>query len=117
MQNPGVFGQVVSVAGYFVVNDLSGLFGGSAAVIARNTPSAHPCQARGMRVTLDEDASEADPLIRGQAARMGGLLRSCGVPVTVRVQPGTHGWTYAMAALGQAFTFLTDNWRQAAADG
>jgi S-formylglutathione hydrolase FrmB len=116
MQNPGVFGQVVSIAGYFVVNDLSGMFGGSAAVIARNTPSAHPCQARGMRVLLDEDASEGDPLIRGQAAQLGGLLRSCGVPVTVRVQPGTHDWAYAMTALRQAFTFLTGNWRQAAAD-
>jgi S-formylglutathione hydrolase FrmB len=117
MQNPGVFGQVVSVAGYFVVNDLSGMFGGSAPVIARNTPSAHPCQARGMQVLLDEDASESDPLIRGQAARMGGLLRSCGIPVTVRVQPGAHNWAYAMRALGQAFAFLTGNWRQAAADG
>jgi enterochelin esterase-like enzyme len=117
MQDPGVFGQVVSIAGYFVVNDLSGMFGGAAAVIARNTPSAHPCQARGMRVLLDEDASEADPLIRGQAPRMGGLLRSCGVPVTVQVQPGTHDWAYAMTALRQAFAFLTGNWRQAAADG
>lgn len=117
MQNPGVFGQVVSIAGYFVVDDRSGMFGGSAAVIARNTPSAHPCQARGMRVLLDEDASEGDPLIRGQAARMGVLLRSCGVPVTVQVQPGTHDWAYASTALRQAFTFLTGNWRQAAADG
>ncbi len=116
MQKPGVFGQVVSIAGYFVVNDRSGMFGGSAAGIAANTPSAHPCQARGMRVLLDEDAAEADPLIRGQAARMGALLRSCGVPVTVRVQPGTHDWAYAMTALQQAFTFLTGNWRQAAAD-
>jgi S-formylglutathione hydrolase FrmB len=117
MQNPGVFGQVVSIAGYFVVNDLSGMFGGSASVIARNTPSAHPCQARGMRVLLDEDASEPGPLIRGQAARMGGLLRSCGIPVMVRVQPGTHNLAYAMGALRQAFAFLTGNWRQAAADG
>jgi len=117
MQSPGVFGQVVSIAGYFVVNDLSGMFGGSAAVIARNIPSAHPCQARGTQVLLDEDASEAGPLIRGQAARMGGLLRSCGVPVTVQIQPGTHDWAYAMTALRQAFAFLTDNWRQAAADG
>ena len=116
MRNPGVFGQVVSIAGYFVVNDLSGMFGGSAPVIARNTPSAHPGQARGMRVLLDEDASESDLLIRGQAARMGGLLRSSGVPVTVQVQPGTHDWAYAMSALRQAFAFLAGNWRQAAAD-
>jgi len=115
-QNPGVFGQVTSIAGYFVVNDLSDMFGDVAAVVARNTPSAHPWQARGMQVLLDEDASDPNPLIRGQAAWMGGLLRKYGVPVTVHVQPGTHDWTYAMSALRYSFTFLTENWRQAAAD-
>jgi enterochelin esterase-like enzyme len=116
MQNPGVFGQVVSIAGYFVVNDLSDMFGDVPSVIKRNTPSAHPCEARGMHVLLDEDASDPYSLIRGQAAWMSGLLRSCGVPVTVHVQPGTHDWAYAMRALQYSFTFLTDNWRQAAAD-
>jgi S-formylglutathione hydrolase FrmB len=116
MQHPGVFGQVVSIAGYFVVNDLSEMFGDVTAVVARNTPSTHPWQARGLPVLLDEDASDANPLIRGQAASMGGLLRKYGVPATVHVQPGTHDWTYAMSALRYSFTFLTDNWRQAAAD-
>ena len=116
MQYPGVFGQVVSVAGYFIVNDLSEMFGDVPSVVARNTPSAHPWQARGMQVLLDEDRTEPNSLIAGQAAWMGGLLRKYGVPVTVRIQPGTHDWTYAMSALRQAFAFLTDNWRQAAAD-
>jgi S-formylglutathione hydrolase FrmB len=116
MQNPGVFGQVVSISGYFVVNDLSDMFGDVPSVIKTNTPSAHPCEARGMQVLLEEDASDPYSLVRGQAAWMGGLLRSCGVPVTVHVQPGTHDWAYAMRALQYSFTFLTDNWRQDAAD-
>jgi S-formylglutathione hydrolase FrmB len=115
MQNPGVFGQVVSIAGYFVVNDLSDMFGGIPSVIAKNTPSAHPWLARGLHVLLDEDASDQDSLIRGQAAWMGGLLRKYGVPVTVHVQPGRHDWAYAMRALQYSFTFLVGNWRQAAA--
>ena len=49
MQKPGVFGQVVSIAGYFVMNDLSGMFGDVASVVARNTPSAHPWQALACR--------------------------------------------------------------------
>jgi S-formylglutathione hydrolase FrmB len=117
MQNPGVFGQVVSLAGYFVVNDLSGMFDGQPAVITRNTPSAHPWQARGMQVLLDEDASDGDSLIKGQAAWMGGLLRKYHVPVTVYIQPGSHDWTYAMSALQYSFTFLSNNWRQEAANG
>jgi enterochelin esterase-like enzyme len=115
MANPGVFGQVVSIAGYFVVNDLSDMFGGRPSVIAKNTPSAHPGQARGMHVLLDEDASDPYPLIRGQGPWMGSLLRKYGVPVTVHIQPGTHNWAYAMRALQYSFTFLSDNWRQAAA--
>jgi len=117
MQHPGVFGQVVSVAGYFVVNDLSGMFAGKPSVVAANTPSAHPGEARGMQVLLDEDASDPLPLIGGQAAWMGGLLRKAGVPVTVHIQPGEHTWTYAMSALEYSFDFLSGNWRQEAAEG
>jgi S-formylglutathione hydrolase FrmB len=115
MQNPGVFGQVVSIAGYFVVNDLSDMFGDLPSVIAKNTPSKHPARARGMHVLLDEDASDPYSLIGGQAAWMGKLLREYGVPVTVHIQPGTHDWAYAMRALGYSFGFLAGNWRQAAA--
>ena len=115
MQNPGVFGQEVSIAGYYIVNDLSDMFGGRPSVLALNTPSAHPRWARGMRILLDEDASDQYWLIRGQAAWMGGLLRQAGVPVQVHIQPGTHSWAYALAALKYAIGFLYDGWRTAAA--
>jgi len=115
MQNPGVFGQEVSIAGYYIVNDLSGMFGGRPRVTGLNTPSAHPAWARGTRVLLDEDASDQLSLIRGQAAWMGGLLRRAGVSVQVHIQPGMHTWRYAMAAMRYAFGFLYDGWRTAAA--
>jgi len=110
MQNPGVFGQEVSIAGYYVVNDLSDMFGGQRAVMLLNTPSAHPAAARGMLVLLEEDASDPYPLIRGQAALMGGLLRRAGVSVQVHIQPGIHNWAYAMTALKYAIGFLYDGW-------
>jgi S-formylglutathione hydrolase FrmB len=115
MRNPGVFGQVASLAGYYVVNDLSGMFGGQRQVQMLNTPSAHPQWARGMRVLLDEDASDPFPLIKGQAAGMGGLLDRAGVSVQVHIQPGGHDFAYARAALKYAFGFLYDGWRAAAA--
>jgi S-formylglutathione hydrolase FrmB len=111
MANPGVFGQEASLAGYYVVNDLSDMFGNKPQVIALNTPSAHPRWALGMRVLLDEDASDPFPLIKGQAAWMGGLLAKAGVNVQVHIQPGTHSWAYAMAALKYAFGFFYDGWR------
>jgi S-formylglutathione hydrolase FrmB len=115
MQNPGVFGQVVCMAGYYVVNDLSDMFGNKPAVVALNTPALHPSWALRMRVLLDEDGSDPYPLIQGQAAWMGRLLRRAGVSVTVHIQPGTHDWAYAMAAMAYASPFLADGWRAAAA--
>lgn len=117
MQNPGLFGQEVSIAGYFVVNDLSGMFAGKPSVIQLNTPSAHPAWAKGMRVLLDEDASDQYTLIKGQAAWMGGLLNRAGAAAEVHIQPGSHTWAYAMAATKYAFGFLYDGWRAAAAQG
>lgn len=114
MHNPAVFGQVVSIAGYFVVNDLSDMFGDRPSVLANNTPSAHPWLARGLHVLLEEDASDPDALVRGQAVRMAGLLGKYDVPVRVHIAPGRHDWTYAMSALRYSFAFLVGNWRQAA---
>ena len=115
MQNPGVFGSVVSISGYFVVNDLSDMFGDIPRVIARNDPSAHPALARGMNVILEEDAHDPLTLVRGQAARMARLLRAAGVPATLRILPGSHTWSYALRAFRDALTYLDADWQQAAA--
>jgi S-formylglutathione hydrolase FrmB len=115
MQNPGVFGAVVPISGYFVLNDLSDMFGNSPAVMARNDPSAHPAAARGMTVILEEDADDPLTLVRGQAAWMAGLLRRAGVPATLRILPGSHSWRYALRALQDALTYLDQSWQQAAA--
>jgi S-formylglutathione hydrolase FrmB len=112
MQNPGVFGQVVSISGYFVTNDLSDVFGDKSAVMARNDPSAHPAKARGMNIVLEEDANDPLSLVRGQAARMEGLLRKAGVPAILRIMPGSHSWSYALRALQDSLTYLDDYWQQ-----
>jgi S-formylglutathione hydrolase FrmB len=115
MQNPGVFGQVVSISGYFVINDLSDMFGDKPTVMARNDPSAHPAEARGMNVILEEDADDPLSLVRGQAAWMAGLLRKAGVPATLRIMPGSHSWSYALRALQDSLTYLDEYWQQTAA--
>lgn len=115
MQNPGVFGQVVSISGYFVVNDLSEMFDDRPAVMARNDPSAHPAEARGMNIVLEEDANDPLSLVRGQAAWMAGLLRKASVPATLRITPGSHSWPYALRALQDSFTYLDGYWQRHAA--
>jgi len=42
--------------------------------------------------------------------------RSPRPPGQLHPQPGRHDWTYAMSAVRYSFTFLADNWRQAAAN-
>ena len=114
LQFPGRFGQVVSIAGYFRTNDLSDMFGDRASLLAANTPADHPGRAQGLRVLLAEDASDPEPLIRGQAEIFAGRLARNHVASTVMIQPGSHTWDYAMTALTGSFGFLEDGWQQAA---
>lgn len=113
MQNPGVFGSVVAISGYFVINDLSDMFGDVPSVTDRNDPSAHPSWARGMNVVLEEDADDPLSLVRGQAAWMAGLLRGAGVPAVLRIMPGSHSWSYALRAFRDALGYLDEYWQQA----
>ena len=115
MQNPDVFGSVVAISGYFVVNDLSDMFGDIPGVMDRNDPSAHPASARGMNVILEEDSHDPLTLVRGQAAWMAQLLRAAGVPATLRILPGSHTWPYALRAFQDSLTYLDADWQQAAA--
>ncbi len=114
MQNRRLFGSVVSISGYFVVDDLSDMFGHIPSVMARNDPSAHPWRARGMNVILEEDARDPLRLVRGQAAHMARLLRRAGVPAILRIMPGSHTWTYALRAFQDALTYLGEDWQRAA---
>jgi predicted esterase len=113
MQNRATFGSVVSIDGYFVINDLSDMYGNKPAVQQRNDPSAHPRWARGMNVILEEDADDPLSLVRGQAAWMGGLLRRAGIPAIVRISSGSHSWAYALRALSDSLTYLDQYWQQA----
>jgi S-formylglutathione hydrolase FrmB len=114
MQHRQMFGSVVTIAGYFVINDLSDMFGGRPSDERLNDPSAHPAWAKGMHVVLEEDANDPLSLVRGQAVWMGGLLTRAGVPNTVRILPGTHSWSYALRAFNDALTYLYQFWQRAA---
>lgn len=111
MQNNGVFGQVVSIDGYFIVNDLSNMFGSRRQVEAANDPSAHPGMARDMNIILEEDSGDPLLLVHGQAAWFAGLLAKARVPATVRILPGAHSWAYALRALADSLTYLQSSWQ------
>jgi S-formylglutathione hydrolase FrmB len=114
LQHPAMFGQVVSIAGYFHTDDLSDMFGDRPSVLAANDPDQHPWRACGLHILLEEDASDPEPLVRGQAEAFGHLLASYHIPATVVVRPGGHDWTYAESAIVGSLDFLTEGWQQAA---
>ncbi len=47
LRHPDLYGQVVPIAGYFHVDDTSGVFGNQLAAIDANTPELHLAGARG----------------------------------------------------------------------
>lgn len=110
LRHPGLFGQIVSIAGYFHADDSAGVFGGRADLIAGNSPGEHVSRARGKRILLDEDRSDDIAVIKGQAAWFKTLLDRAHIPATLHVTQGQHDWRYAIGALADAIDFLADGW-------
>lgn len=119
LRHPSLFGQVVSIAGYFHPDDESGVFQGASGVYDANDPDGHVQNARGKHILLWEDQSDGYPLIQGQAASFARRLAAYHIPATLRITPGEHNWDYATGALDGSFEFLADGWRQqlAASEG
>jgi S-formylglutathione hydrolase FrmB len=110
LRHPGEFGQIVSIAGYFHVDDPSGMFAGRRSLIAANSPARHLGMARGKHILLAEARSDELPAIKGQAAWFKRLLNRAHIPATFRMTAGRHDWRYASRALARALGFLASGW-------
>jgi S-formylglutathione hydrolase FrmB len=108
LRHPDKFGQFASVAGYFHVDDPSGMFGGNSAVQAANTPDGMVKQAANKRVLLLEDAEESDPLISGQTQEFADRLKACGCGVDLnwRVVSGGHDYDFLLSTFPTVVGFL-----------
>ncbi len=115
LRHPRLFGQIVSIAGYFQVDDPAGMFAGRQDLIAANSPDLHVDMAPGKRILLDEDRSDDVPVIKGQAAVFEARLERAHIPATLRISAGRHNWKYAIGALAGALDFLAAGWQQVAA--
>jgi S-formylglutathione hydrolase FrmB len=115
LRHSNMFGQIVSIAGYFHVDDPAGMFEGRRAVLAANSPDLHIDAARGKRILLEEDNSDDLAAIRGQAASFEVVLRRADIPSTLLITAGGHDWKYAIGALANALDFLADGWEKVAA--
>lgn len=110
VRHPTSFRQLVSVAGYFHVDDPSGMFAGRPAEIFANSPDRHAGSARHLRVLLTDGVEDNQPLIQGEATRFARLLRHNHVAVTVVETPGHHDLRYLRHQLPAILGFLARGW-------
>jgi S-formylglutathione hydrolase FrmB len=108
LRHPDLFGQFVSLAGYFHVDDPSGMFSSDKTLKAANAPDDMVKQAAGKRVLLLEDQGETDSLIDGQAAEFAQRLHDCGCGVDLNwhLEPGRHGYDFVTDSFPKVIAFL-----------
>lgn len=107
-----LFGQVVSVAGYFHVDDPDGMFADEPGLIAANSPDRMATAARGLRILLLDGDADAQPVVRGEAERFAAVLQKARVPVEVSITPGGHSWSYVSSELDRIERFLEARWNR-----
>jgi S-formylglutathione hydrolase FrmB len=107
LRHPDVFGSVISISGYYGVDDPSGMFGGDDAVIAANRPDRNLAAARRVRIFLAAADGEDNAVVAGEPQRFKRLLDAAGIPAVLDVRHGGHDWDYVRSVLPAAFAFLT----------
>jgi len=103
LHHPELYGQVVTLAGYFVIDDLTGAFGPGAETDKKHTyqtPSTFLKVAKKIRWYVAESKFDYTTLIRGQAATWGAKLKSAKATYTVNNKlSGGHSYTYVQAEI------------------
>ncbi|MBV9453061.1 MAG: hypothetical protein JOZ19_02880 [Rubrobacter sp.] len=112
--HPKLFGQLVSIAGYYHVDDPDGVFGGVPGLIEANSPDQNLDRARKIRIMLLGFEGKDQPPARGEVARFHELLERAGVPSSIAYAPGDHDLSYALDQWPTEVAFLEDGWEEAA---
>ena len=96
LHHPELFGQIITLAGYFVTDDLTNAFGGAthSSKVAYQTPSNFLKTANKSRWFLSESNQDFTALIHGQAASWGKKLKSVNASYTISELPGGHSYGY-----------------------
>jgi len=97
LHHPELFSRVISLAGYFVVDDLTNAFGEESSSdnkIAYQTPKNFLKVAKQITWYLGESPDDYTELIRGQAAAWGKELKSVKANYQIVYAPGGHTYTF-----------------------
>ncbi len=109
LRHPELFSQIVSVAGYFTLDDPSHIFATAPTQLANN-PSANVVAARGKRILLLDGREEYLPLVRGQSAGFEALLAKVGIPAALYYARGGHDSRYEIRQIPVIQHFLALGW-------
>jgi S-formylglutathione hydrolase FrmB len=110
LRHPDVFGQVVSLAGYFHAYDGEGVFGGDSGEEAANSPDQHVESARNTRIALLDGDHDQVPIVKGESQRFASLLRDAGMDPEVVISSGGHDWDYVSSQFRTVIEFLDAGW-------
>ncbi len=97
LHHPELFGQVVTLAGYFVIDDLTNAFGSEEATdkkVIYQTPVSFLKVASQMRWFLGESSQDYTALIRGQAASWASKLKAVKATDTLSYSGGGHSYVF-----------------------
>ena len=93
LHHPDLYSQVVTLAGYFLVDDLTGAFKGSAK-IAYQSPSNYLASAKKLRWFMAEAKDDFTTPIRGQMAMWSKKLVALKIPVVTNAPTGGHSFVF-----------------------
>jgi S-formylglutathione hydrolase FrmB len=110
LKHADLFGQIVSMAGYFRVDDPDGMGGNDPQWVAANSPDQHVAAGAASRMLLISAADEDDPLIAGEAQRFRRLAEAAGQHPTVLTAPGAHSFDLVLAQMPTVARFLGAGW-------
>jgi S-formylglutathione hydrolase FrmB len=113
LRHPGSYGQVAALAGYFHLDDPSGVFGTDPAAVRANSPDQEVPAAARLRVMLADGASDGDPVAGGETQRYAGLLQAAGQHPLVSLTPGGHTPDWLVSIMPATFSFLEQGWAAA----
>lgn len=97
LHHPNLYGQVITLEGYFVIDDLTNAFGYAPthpAKAAYQTPSTFLKVANQVRWFLGESSQDYTELIRGQAAAWGKKLKNVKASYTESEESGGHSYIF-----------------------
>mgnify|MGYP003328458547 FL=1 len=109
IHHPELYSQVVTLAGYFVVDDLTNAFGKptiNKAKISYQTPSNYLKNANQIRWFLGEAAQDYTILIKGQASAWAKKLKSRNAEYQLSRIDGGHDYTFVANEMDSVANWL-----------